>query len=113
MNTLSAQAAKVFLIEPVHQSISQLHSANIPSLVSETVGEDAECYKLDSADNVVWMTLTKTNNRYAYFFEGMPYPFEEKHYSKALVVSLGPHYWDVDTILDYLRWYDQRNLWGD
>ena len=43
----------------------------------------------------------------------MSYPFDVKRYSKALVVSLGPDYLDTDTILDYLRFYDRRNLWGD
>jgi hypothetical protein len=71
--------------------------------VSEIVGYDAECYKLDNNDNVVWMSDTDTNLRSAYYLEGLPYPFNVKRYSKALLVSLGPNYWDMDAILDYLR----------
>jgi hypothetical protein len=33
--------------------------------------------------------------------------------SKALVISLGPHFWDTETILDWLRWYDRRNIYDD
>jgi hypothetical protein len=59
------------------------------------------------------MSDTDTNSRYAYYFERLPYPFDIKRYSKAAVVSLRPVYWDIDTISDYLRWYDRKNLWGD
>jgi hypothetical protein len=59
------------------------------------------------------MSDTGTNSRYAYYWEGMSYPFDVKRYSKALVVSLGPNYWDIDAILDYLPFYDRKNPWGD
>ena|ERR1700693_6451933 len=105
--------AKVWLIDPVKQSVSQIDNFHIPSLVSEIVGDDAECYKFDNNDNVVWMTDTNSNSRYAYYWEGMPYPFDVKRYSKALVVSLGPNYWDTDAILVFVRFYDRKNAWGD
>lgn len=106
-------SAKVWLIDPVKQSVAEIDNAHIPSLVSQLVGDDAECYKLDGKQNVVWMTDTDTNARYAYYFEGMDYPFSVKRYSKALVVILGPNYWDLDTIGDWLRWFDKKNVWGD
>jgi hypothetical protein len=105
--------ARVWVIDPVQQRVSEIDSAHIESLISEIVGDDAESFKLDNHDNVVWMSDTDTNSRYAYYWEGMLYPFDVKRYSKALVVSLGPDYWDTDTILDYLRFYDRKNAWGD
>jgi hypothetical protein len=104
---------KVWLIDPVKQSIAEIDNPHIPSLVSETVGDDAECFKLDNNDNVVWMSDTDTNKRFAYYWDGMPYPFDVKRYSNALVVSLGPKYWDTDAISDWLCWYDKNNVWGD
>jgi hypothetical protein len=82
-------------------------------LIAETVGEEGDCYKLDNGGNVVWMSDADINSRYAYFWEGMPYPFNVRRYSKALVISEGPHYWDLATIMDWLRWYDKKNIWGD
>ena len=64
-------------------------------------------------DNVVWMSDTSTNKRYAYYWEGTDYLFNVRRYSKALVVSLGPQYWDIETIKDYVRWYDRLNIRGD
>ena len=96
--------AKAWIIDPTKQSISEVSNPDMHSLVVESVGEDADCYKLDNNSNVVWMSDVDTNSRYAYYWEGMDYPFSVKHYSKALVVSLGPNYWDVETIADYLRW---------
>jgi hypothetical protein len=113
MNVPNKYATIVFLIDPVHRAVFEIENAHIPSLVSEIVGEDAECYKLDSHDNVLWMSHTNTNPRYAYFWEGMPYPFEVKRYSKALVLCLGSNPWDIDTIKDYVRFYDKKNPWGD
>src|ERR1700732_2949677 len=105
--------AKVWLIDPVKQKISEIDSLNIPSLVGETLGDDVECFKLDNNNNVVWMTDTDSNPRYAYFWDAMPYPFDVKRYSKALVVSLGPNYWSTETIESYLRFFDRLNAWGD
>ena len=64
-------------------------------------------------ENVCWMTDTDSHSRYAYFWEGMCYPFDVKRYSKALVVSLGPNFWDIETINSYLRFFDKMNPWGD
>jgi hypothetical protein len=79
---------KVWVIDPVKQTVSEIDNPNIPSLVAETVGDNADCFKLDGKQNVVWMSDTDTNARYAYFWEGMDYSFSVKRYSKALVVSL-------------------------
>lgn len=103
---------KVWIIDPVKQSLAELCTPNIASLVNEVVGDDAECFKLDTANNVVWMSETDTNKRYGYYFE-MDYPFSVRRYSKGLVISLGPNYWGTETILDYLVWYDKLNTFGD
>jgi hypothetical protein len=105
--------AKVWLIDPVTQSITPKQGTHIESMISEIVGEDAECFKLDNHDNVVWVSDTDTNSRYAFYFEGMDYPFSVRRYSKALIISLGFNYWDIETINDWLRWYDKRNIYGD
>jgi hypothetical protein len=104
---------KVFLIDPVKQSVSEIENHHIPSLISENVGADADCFKLDNHDNVLWCSDTDTNSRYAYYFEGMDYPLDVKRYSKALIISLGPRYWDTETILDWIKWFDGLNAWGD
>jgi hypothetical protein len=104
---------KVWLIDPVKRSVAEIENHHIPSLVSETVGDDAECYKLDNHDNVVWLSDTDTNKRYAYYFEGMDFPFDVRRYSKAIVISLGPNFWDIDTIESYLRFFDKQNIYGD
>ena len=106
------QVAKVFRIDPVNQSIAEIAHAHISSLVSTIVGDDADCYKLDNHDNVVWMSDTDTNKRFAYSWDGMPYPFDVKRFSKALVVSLGPDYWSVETINDWILWYDRDDPWN-
>jgi hypothetical protein len=103
---------KVWLIHPVKQSVSEIDNPHIPSLVSETVGDDAECFKLDNNDNVIWLSDTDTRKRYAYYFEGIPYPFSLKRYSNALVVSLGPKYWSIEAIEEWLVWFDRKNVWG-
>ena len=95
--------AKVWLIDTVKQSIREIDNPNIPSLVAEVLGGDSECFNLDNNSNVVWMTDTDSNSRYAYFWEAMPVLFDVKRYSKALVVSLGPNYWCTETIEDWLR----------
>jgi hypothetical protein len=106
-------STKVWVIDPVKQSITEIDNPHLPSLVSETVGDDAECFKLDNNDNVIWLSDTDTNKRYAYYLEGMPYPFSVRRYSNALVVSLGPKYWDVETISGWIVWYDRKNPYGD
>jgi hypothetical protein len=110
---MARSPTKVWLLDPVKRSVVEIDNHHISSLISENVGEDADCFKLDNHDNVVWLSDTDTNSRYAYFFEGMDPPLDVKRYSKALVISLGPQYWDTATILDWLRWYDKRNPWGD
>lgn len=105
-------APKAWLINPVTESVTEIDNPHMPSLIGE-IGDDAEVYKLDNNNNVVWMTDTDSNLRYAYFWEGMCYPFSEKRYSKAIVESMGPNYWDIETIKDYLRFYDRKNVWGD
>ena len=72
---------KVWLIDPVKQSVTQIDTPDIPSLIAETVGEGGDCYKLDNSGNVVWMSDADSNSRYAYFWEGMPYPFDVRRYS--------------------------------
>jgi hypothetical protein len=105
--------ARAWVIDPLLQSITEMKHPYMPALIEPIVGLDAECYKLDGKQNVVWMSDIDTNKRWAYYWEGMDYPFNIKRYSKALVVSLGPQYWDIDTIADYLRWHDKKNPWGD
>jgi hypothetical protein len=105
--------AKVWLIDPTNQSISEIDNPHIPSLVADLVGDDAESFKLDNNDNVALMSDTDTNTRYAYFWDSMPYPFNVRRYSKALVVSLGPTYWSQETIEDWICWHDKNNPWGD
>jgi hypothetical protein len=110
--------AKVFLIDPVQQSISEIASPYLPSLVSELVGDSAECYKLDNNDNVVWLSDTDTNERYGFYFEGMPDPFSVLRFSKGLVVSLpslqvNAAGWDRETILDWIIWYDKQDPWNN
>jgi hypothetical protein len=104
--------AKVWTINPVCQLVTEISNPNLPSLVDETCGDDAECYRLDGTQNVVWMSDTDTNSRYVYYWQ-MPYPFAVRRYSKALVVILGPDYWSVETISEWLEWYDKRNLYSD
>jgi hypothetical protein len=98
--------AKAWIIDPVNQSITLKEGPNFKSLIPEIVGDDAESLKLDNHDNVVWVSDTDTNERYAYWFEGMGDPWNVFRFSKGLIVSLGPLYWDVDAICAYLRWYD-------
>lgn len=105
--------AKVFIIDPVTQSITAVDNPHIPSLIDEIVGVDADCFKLDSHDNVTWLSDIDTNNRFGYYWEGMDYPFNVRRYSKALVVSLGPRFWDAETITDWIRWHDKLNPWED
>lgn len=97
--------AKAWIIDPETQSITEKQEPNMKLLIPEIVGDDAECFKLDNHDNVLWCSDTDTYERYAYYFE-MPYPFNVRRYSKGLIISLGPTYWDEDTIKDLLRWYD-------
>jgi hypothetical protein len=104
---------RAWLINPVNQSATEVDSLNLASLIDETVGNDAEAYKLDNSENVCWMSNTDTNSRYAYFWEGMCSPFDYKRYSMAIVESMGPDYWSLETISDYLRFYDKENVWGD
>src|ERR1700751_5476911 len=103
--------AKAWIINPEKQSITEVQEPNMKSLVPEIVGDDAEPLGLDNHDNVLWCSDTDTNERYAYYFEGMPEAFGIKRYSRGLVVSLGPAYWDEDAIKNGLRWYDKRNIW--
>ena len=103
--------AAVWLIDPVRQSITEIDTPHLESLVSATVGDDADCFRLDTKYNVAWMSDTDSNPRYAYYFEGMDYPFNVRRYSKSVVVSLDKS-WSADTISDYLRFYDKQNVWG-
>lgn len=80
----------------------------MPYLISDVVGEHAECYPLDNHDNVLWYSNVPTNPRFAYYFEGM-IVLEVPRFSKALVVSLGPVYWDENTLRDWLQFYDKKN----
>ena len=63
--------AAVWLIDPVRQSITEIDTPHLESLVSATVGDDADCFRLDTKYNVAWMSDTDSNPRYAYYFEGM------------------------------------------
>jgi hypothetical protein len=94
---------KAWLINPVTKTVGEIDSPHVPSLISEAVGKDAEAFKLDNNNNVLWLSEIETNSRYAFYFEGMPYPFDVKRYSYGLVQSLGPNYWDLATIMDWLR----------
>jgi hypothetical protein len=105
-------AAKAWVIDPIERSITPRHEKHIESLVSEIVDEDAEYFDLDL--NVIWWcSNTDTNDRYAYYFERIGDPFSVRRYSKGLIISVGPKYWDEDAIKNGLRWYDRQNIWGD
>jgi hypothetical protein len=104
--------AKAWIIDPETKSITEIQEPNMKLLVPEIVGDDAESFNLDNNDNVVWLSDTDTNERYAFYFE-MPYPFDVRRYSKGLVVSLGPAYWSEEAIQNWLVWYDKENVCGD
>jgi len=68
---------RVWLIDPEAQKVSECEDTrHIESLISEVVGDAAECYKLDNDDNLLWVSNTDTNSRYAYYFERMFWPFQ-------------------------------------
>ena len=58
--------AKAWIINPEDQSITEVEEPNMKSLVPEIVGDDAEPFKLDNHNNVVWLSDTDTNDRYAF-----------------------------------------------
>lgn len=103
--------SKVWLIDPETRTISERDSQDLPSLIPDEVGADAECLRLDGRDHVLWVSDTDTNFRHAYYFEGMDHSFNVRRFSKAVLVSMGENRWDVDTIRDYLRWYDRNRVW--
>jgi hypothetical protein len=40
--------------------------------------------------------------------------YEERRYCMGIVVGFGENTaWDTVTLLDYVRWYDRLNAWGD
>ena len=82
-------------------------------MISQVLGDDAECYTLDGRDNVIWLPDPSSIERYAFFLEGMDYPFNVRRYSKAVIVGLGDNPWGSDTIAGYLRWFVAGNSWGD
>jgi hypothetical protein len=100
---------KAWIIDPETQSITEKESRpqEIGSLISEVVGEGAECCKLDLCGNAMWYSDTDTNDRFAYVVEGMGHPLCVLHYSKGLIISLGPAYLDKDTIRTWISWHDE------
>jgi hypothetical protein len=58
---------KAWIIDPENQSITEteLNSGKIDSLVCEIVGDDAESFRLDNYNNMLWFSETDTNDRYA------------------------------------------------
>ena len=105
---------KAWIIDPEKQTITerQVSAREWESLISEIVGDDAEPFTLDNYGNKLWYSDTDTNDRYAYYI-GMVPPSDVRRYSKGLIISLGPIYWNEDTIRDWLCWYDKQNVWGD
>ena len=106
---------KAWIIDPQKQKVIERPvepREKWESLIDEVVGDFAECYKLDNFGNALWCTDEDTNERYAWYFEGM-LGLKQRRYSKGLVVSLGPVYWDQATIEDWLCWHDEQNFWGD
>ena len=83
-STPTKYPSKAFIIDSVHQTISQMNNPNVQALITEIVGIDAEQYNLDNHDNFVYVSDTNTNSRYAYYFEGMISELEEKRYSQGV-----------------------------
>jgi hypothetical protein len=66
-------------------------------------------------ENAMWFSDKKVSNRFAWFFEGMATgEYEERRYCMGILVGFGEKTaWDEATLLDWLRWYDRKNLYGD
>ena len=107
-DTKENQRAKVWEINPETRSITPREPEHIPDLISEVVGPDAKFLELDNNDNVIWVSNTPTNPRFAFYFEMMGPPYCERRYNQGLIISLGSPPWDSGSIHYYLRIFDKR-----
>jgi hypothetical protein len=95
---------RAFIVDPIAQSITEAEypKGRLEQLIEEVVGESAESFSLDQ-NCILWASDVNTNERFAFYFERMLYPFNVRRYSKALIVSMGPDFWSVETVREWLR----------
>ena len=101
---------KAWLIDPVTQKVSLQEYEQVKPMIPQLVGPDAEAYKLDFYDNILWASDIPTNGRFAFFCERMFGPFSERRYNRGLIICLGATVppWDPETLKHYIRVYDRQ-----
>jgi hypothetical protein len=106
---------RILLIDPRNQSITEVDDIDLASLIDLHLGDiGVDNLQLDH-DNAVWYSNRTVSNRYAWYFEGLATgQYEERRYCMGIMVGFKKgKAWDRATLLDYLRWFDKQNVWGD
>jgi hypothetical protein len=106
---------RILVIDPRNQSIKEVDDVDLPSLIDSLLGDvGVDRLQLDH-DNAVWFSNKKVSGRYAWYLEGMATgEYEVRRYCMGILVGFGERTaWDEVTLLDYLRFYDKLNPWGD
>jgi hypothetical protein len=105
----------ILVIDPRKQSIAQVDDTDLTSLIDSYLGDTGvDKLQLDH-DNTIWFSDKKISNRYAWYFEGLATgEYEVRRYGYGIIVGFGENTaWDKVTLVDYLRWFDRQNVWGD
>jgi hypothetical protein len=112
---MSTMFKRILVIDPRNQSIREVDDVDLPSLIDSLLGDTGvDNLQLDR-DNSIWYSDKVASNRYAWYLEGLATgEYEVRRYCMGILVGFKEDKaWDKATLLDYLRFYDKHNLYGD
>ena len=111
----SQMLKRLLVINPRNRSIKEVDDVDLGSLIDSLLG-DTGVNKLQlDHDNSIWYSDKPVSSRYAWYLEGMATgEYEVRRYCMGILVGFKEDKaWDKVTLLDYLRFYDKQNLYGD
>jgi hypothetical protein len=115
MSNKAGMFKRILVIDPRNQSIREVDDSDLPSLIDSLLGDTGvDNLQLDH-DNAIWYSDKVVSNRNAWYLEGLATgEYEVRRYCMGIHVGFKEgKAWDKTTLLDYLRFYDKYNLYGD
>ena len=100
---------KKWVIDPGSQTLTERHEVPLDQLISEVIGDGNSpiCLKLDEVADLWCTDINTPGLKLGYYLEYMVDPWSTRQLSPGIVVSRGPNFWDENTILHYLTFYDK------
>ena len=106
---------RLLVVDPRNQTSKEVNDVDLASLIHSHLGDTGvDNLQLDH-DNSIWYSNKVVSSRYGWYLEGLATGgYEVRRYCMGILVGFKEgKAWDKATLLDYLRFYDKYNPWGD